>query len=154
MCETKTGAYVAIGLVLVAAGALSYFCPEFSWGWPWYRVLLIALDLYAIGFLIRWWAIQHLAGNFSLTLRAPKSLCSTGPYRYIRHPCYLGTLWQAAGLGCLTGNWLGLAGVLVGIYTILHDRISAEECLLTREFGLDYLIYVAQVPKRLIPFIY
>jgi protein-S-isoprenylcysteine O-methyltransferase Ste14 len=95
---------------------------------------------------LRLWATGHLHKNDSLTV--------TGPYAYLRHPLYFGTL--LIGLGFLIMAWspmaLGLAalfgGVYFGYYMPYKDRI--ESARLESLYGDAYRRYSAAVP-RLIP---
>ena len=153
MFATKGQAYTGIGVTLTVAVGASMLSHVFDWGWPWYVALLLGLNLYQIGFQVRMYSAMYLGKNFSLSITVPQKLIITGPYRYIRHPMYLGTLIQAAGFGVLTLNWFGLGIVMGGIYVILSFRMRAEESLLLAQYGIDYTIYEVAVPKRLIPFV-
>jgi len=100
----------------------------------------------AFGEALRLWATGHLHKNDSLTI--------TGPYAYLRHPLYFGTL--LIGLGFLIMAWspvaLALAtlfgSVYFGYYMPYKDRI--ESARLESLYGDAYRRYAAAVP-RLIP---
>jgi protein-S-isoprenylcysteine O-methyltransferase Ste14 len=74
-----------------------------------------------------------------------------GPYRIVRHPLYLGWMLAAFGTHHLTGDRLAF-GVLTSTYLVI--AIPWEERSLRRAFGESYARYTAQVPWRVIPFIY
>ena len=76
----------------------------------------------------------------------------TGPYRYIRHPMYIGFIFVNIGTPLLLGSWWGLcpAGVLIILMIV---RILFEEKTLSK--GLEgYNRYIERVPYRLIPMVW
>jgi protein-S-isoprenylcysteine O-methyltransferase Ste14 len=78
---------------------------------------------------------------------------SQGPYRLIRHPGYLGTIFVWVGFALAIGNWIAtiiLAMLLFGVY---RYRIHSEETMLIDRFGNEYQEYRKQT-WRLLPFIY
>lgn len=75
-----------------------------------------------------------------------------GPYRFIRHPGYLGTILFEVALSVTLGSWWAIlaSGVCVVLFllrTALEDRTLQEELPGYRE-------YAQQVRYRLIPWIY
>ena len=74
-----------------------------------------------------------------------------GPYRWVRHPLYLGWALMVFGAAHLTGDRLAFAALTTG-YLIV--AIPLEERSLRRSFGDDYRRYMRDVPWRMIPFIY
>jgi protein-S-isoprenylcysteine O-methyltransferase Ste14 len=79
-------------------------------------------------------------------------LITSGLYRSIRHPRYLGILNLAVGMSLLFHSWIGLV-LSIFIFIIIRLRILDEEELLHGEFGVHWEIYFRQ-SWRLIPFIY
>lgn len=91
-------------------------------------------------FYSRWIRLQRERGHRVVT---------AGPYRYIRHPGYLGNMlsWLCSALAL--GSWLAMvpAAVLVLLYVIrtaLEDRILREELA-------GYATYAEKVRYRLLP---
>ena len=78
---------------------------------------------------------------------------TSGPYRLIRHPGYLGTclVWSAAGLAMQNTDVFLCATVL--ILLAYFYRIRNEESMLIRQFGDAYREYTRH-SWRLIPFIW
>lgn len=66
---------------------------------------------------------------------------TTGPYRIVRHPIYLGLTLLAIGEALAFGSWLAFFIVLSGIVPTFAWRARAEETLLSRTFGERYAVY-------------
>jgi len=102
---------------------------------------------------LRTWAASHLQSDVvhDPNLRA-NVLVAGGPYRYVRHPLYLGTFLLAIGLGMLASR-LGFA-ILVGGMVIRGFRlIRREETELDRQQAEGFREFCQRVPK-LIPSFY
>jgi len=76
-----------------------------------------------------------------------------GPYRYIRHPGYLGQMIAFVGLGVALQSWVALVAILLLAGGLLASRILIEEELMATELGEPYVKYMART-KRLVPFIW
>ncbi len=120
---------------------------------PWFLALLLALC--SAGLLIRIWAVIHSGKSFSYDVKKPESgnLIKTGPYRFIRHPAYLGILILMSLPGLILGSIPGFIGMLLTTLVPVILRSKAEDELLEAEFGEDYIKY-KQSTFGLIPFIY
>jgi protein-S-isoprenylcysteine O-methyltransferase Ste14 len=77
-------------------------------------------------------------------------LVTTGPYRLVRHPIYLGLVLLATGEALAFGSWPALMIVLSGIVPTFAWRAYAEEALLSQTFGESYAVYRKQT-KMIIP---
>lgn len=77
-------------------------------------------------------------------------LVTTGPYRLVRHPIYLGLVLLATGEAIAFGSWPAFLVVLSGIVPTFGWRAHAEEKLLSRIFGEEYEVY-RQRTKMIIP---
>jgi protein-S-isoprenylcysteine O-methyltransferase Ste14 len=71
-----------------------------------------------------------------------------GPYRWVRHPIYLGWVLVVFGAPAMTTGRLLFAAVST-IYLVV--AIPLEERSLAVEFGTAYSAYQRQVRWRLIP---
>ena len=85
--------------------------------------------LQAAGLSIRVWSMKSLAESYSRTLRVTngQTVNESGPYRFVRHPGYLGSLliWAGFSLTSASVPVVGLvAGLLIPAY---RQRILAEE---------------------------
>jgi protein-S-isoprenylcysteine O-methyltransferase Ste14 len=78
-----------------------------------------------------------------------QTVCSTGPYRFVRHPGYVGTILQSFGLPFLLGSlWALIPGITaVGLMII---RTSFEDRTLQSDLP-GYREFVQKVRYRLIP---
>jgi methanethiol S-methyltransferase len=83
--------------------------------------------------------------------RRTQQLQSTGVYRWVRHPIYLGWVLAVFATPHLTGDRLAFAAVST-LY--LAAAVPFEEDSLRRTFGEEYGRYVRSVRWRIVPFIY
>ena len=69
--------------------------------------------LVVIGAALATWARLSLPADtidYPIKVRQVPGLCTVGPYRWLRHPMYLGTILLLTGLGGLAaGIWNALA---------------------------------------------
>jgi protein-S-isoprenylcysteine O-methyltransferase Ste14 len=95
-----------------------------------------------------------LGPAWSLVPRADRGTgpVTTGPYRFVRHPIYLGLTLLAAGQALAFGSWPALMIVLFGIVPTFAWRARAEEKLLSREFGERYVAYRKRT-RMIIPYL-
>jgi|tagenome__1003787_1003787.scaffolds.fasta_scaffold19536042_1 protein-S-isoprenylcysteine O-methyltransferase Ste14 len=105
-----------------------------------------------LGLATRVWAIAALGGAFRTTVEVDpgQAVVSTGPYKWVRHPSYLGLLLIVAGFGLARGSWLALAACLLLPPPALVRRIQVEEAELSHVLGDPYRHYQAKT-DRLIP---
>jgi protein-S-isoprenylcysteine O-methyltransferase Ste14 len=110
--------------------------------------------LYAGGGVLRIWPVFVLGNRFSglVAIQEGHALMTTGIYRVIRHPSYLGLLIMSLGWALA---FRSSAGVLLAALLLLPliARIHAEETLLQSHFGAEYEVYRART-ARLIPGLY
>jgi len=76
-------------------------------------------------------------------------IVTTGPYRYVRHPMYVGTIFFGLSIPLFLGSWwtfipCGLIVVLFIVRTALEDRMLREELP-------GYAEYAKRVRYRLLP---
>jgi protein-S-isoprenylcysteine O-methyltransferase Ste14 len=127
-----------------------------SWGLDNYQAVVITgIAVFAVGFIIRWIAIYQLGKMFTVNvvISDTHTLKTSGLYKIVRHPSYLGLLLIIAGLGVSLDSALSLLVMLVPSFIALNYRISIEEKALIEEFGEQYIAYKRRV-KKLIPGIY
>jgi protein-S-isoprenylcysteine O-methyltransferase len=107
------------------------------------------------GLALRIWAIRHLGKFFTVDvgIQQGHTVIQDGPYRFVRHPSYSGSLLALVGVGCLTFSWLGLFLIVTCTLLAYAVRISVEEKALLAQLGAQYAEYATRT-KRLIPGIY
>lgn len=88
-------------------------------------------SLAVIGIALRTAAHYHLRDCFSpfVELGDPHQLVTSGLYRYLRHPMYLGTLLLFIGLPLLLASTFAAAMAVLGSLALVA-RIRKEEALL------------------------
>lgn len=111
--------------------------------------------LTSLGALLRVWAMLALGPRFTLTLQAEPSqpLVASGPYRFIRHPSYLGGELALLGTGLSFGNWLCPALMALPMLAAHLWRIPIEERMMEQCFGDRWRAYRERT-ARLVPFVY
>lgn len=117
-------------------------------------ISILCVGFLLFGLVILRKAHTDLGRNYSqdLEIKDGHKLVTGGLYKYIRHPMYAaGFLMSIAQIGLLQ-NWIaGTSGVIVLSFFYLL-RVPAEEEMMIKTFGDDYLAYRSQT-KRLVPFI-
>ena len=82
---------------------------------------------------------------------ASQTLQTGGPYRWVRHPLYLGWVLATFGAAHMTADRLTFA-VITAAY--LAAAVPWEERALVRAFGDDYARYSKRVRWRIVPYVY
>ncbi len=116
---------------------------------------VMGLILFIAGLIIRWIAIIHLGRFFTVNVAIAEDhqLITTGPYRYVRHPSYTGTLLIFLGFGLCMLNIFSLAAVFLPITAAFVWRMHVEEAALREAFGGRYDRYVGST-ARVLPGVY
>ena len=91
------------------------------------------------------WAAFHLRGAF-LGEVAPRLdvLVQRGPYRFVRHPVYLGMTVTLIGVAIATRSWPGMIGTLLLFLPGEIYRARLEEEALRSKFGSEWNDYAAR----------
>ena len=105
-------------------------------------VRYFGLALYVVGCILRVGPVFELGRRFSglVAIQEGHELETSGFYRVIRHPSYLGLLLLLVGWALVFRSAIG---VLVSLLLIppLVARMNSEEALLESEFGERYADY-------------
>ena len=113
--------------------------------------------------------------TWEVSLQKSQRLITTGPYSYVRHPSYLGSLFAYLGVclfvivapgtvfqECVTPNHPIIAFLLklyygafsIFIIRLLFSRIPLEDRILRERFGMEWEQWAKQTPYRVFPFIF
>jgi protein-S-isoprenylcysteine O-methyltransferase len=146
--------WTVIGTSILAGLYLRAALPEGRLPHP-QTFYVIGLILFILGLIVRWVAIIHLGRFFTVNIAIADDheLITTGPYRFVRHPSYTGTLLIFLGFGLCTLNIFSFAAVFLPITAAFLWRMHVEEKALLGAFGERYQSYVAS-SHRLIPYLY
>jgi methyltransferase len=88
--------------------------------------------LFVFSNALRWWVIRTLAGFWNVEIMASSrvGIVTSGPYRWVRHPNYVGVVLEVFSLPMIHTAWItALAGTLAYL-EILRRRIRLEEGVL------------------------
>lgn len=114
---------------------------------------MVGAALATVGVFVRMWAngfVGHVKVNWTQKSRnddAIGHLVTAGPYAYVRHPLYVGTLLIGAGVCVIVGNlWLSLIGTLA-FFLIYNRKIDEEETMIRDEVGEAFVRYQQMVPR-------
>ncbi|MFH1379011.1 MAG: glycosyltransferase [bacterium] len=104
------------------------------------------LGISLAGLLVRNWA-----GGY---LKKTKELACSGPYAYVRHPLYSGSVLLSLGFCFMISNaayvfltilfWILFLGFFIGVYRL---KIAEEEKHLKKIFQEEYDLYIQKVPR-------
>ena len=97
------------------------------------RSLLIGAAIAMVGEAIRLWAAGHLEKS--------KEVTQSGPYRYTRHPLYLGSSLIGIGMAVVANNLIVAAIVIAYLALTLTAAMRSEEAHLREKFGDAYDAY-------------
>jgi protein-S-isoprenylcysteine O-methyltransferase Ste14 len=145
--------WIAIPLSLTAAGFIGgyeiWLFPDPS------MAKKIAIGITIFGFIVRWIAIIQLGRMFTVDVSISNThiLKTSGMYKIVRHPSYLGLMLIIAGLGLSEGSILSFVVAIVPVFIAMNYRMIVEEKALINEFGAQYEDYKKRV-SRIVPFIY
>ncbi len=155
--ETKDWDKVVSGLYALAVYLALPLTAGLDMRFAWSGGLSLAWHLAGAAFQIAGLALTSWAmianAYFSTAVRIQSerghTVCSSGPYRFVRHPGYVGFILQALSLPILLGSWWALvpgaiASLFMGLRTSLEDRTLQAELP-------GYPDYVKEVRFRLIP---
>ena len=120
-----------------------------------FSLIIFGISLYCLGQTILLWA-KRTNRFFSSVVRIQtdrnQTVCMEGPYRFIRHPGYLGGLVFTIGTPLMLGSYWGLLPAVLSLVVLIW-RTSLEDSTLRKELP-GYLHYTTLVKYRLIPYVW
>jgi protein-S-isoprenylcysteine O-methyltransferase Ste14 len=93
-----------------------------------------------LGEALRLWAAGHLEKS--------KEVTQSGPYRYTRHPLYLGSSLIGAGIAIASHNLVVIALIAGYLLLTLTAAMRSEEAHLREKFGDAYDAYAEKRAAR------
>jgi len=115
-------------------------------------VVIIGVVVYTIGQIIILWA-KKVNKFFSIVVRIQKdrgqTVCKDGPYRFVRHPGYLGGLLYIIVTPLVLSSFWGLIPAVIAV-VLLFIRTYLEDKTLQRELE-GYTDYTSEARYRLLP---
>lgn len=108
----------------------------------WTNSLGIALT--ALGLAFALWARVYLGTNWSgaVTVKVGHKLVRTGPYRWVRHPIYLGMILGMLGTALVRHQLRGAIAVVLA-YVGFKLKSKIEEQTMSATFGTAYADYIS-----------
>jgi protein-S-isoprenylcysteine O-methyltransferase Ste14 len=144
---------LAAGILPMASWIIAALNVRFGWTPP----MLLGLQLLgALGFALGWAAVLWATASnpcFDTTVRIREegghAVATGGPYRYVRHPGYVGAILYQLATPFLLGSWWALIPMLMSVplyvlRTALEDRTLQDELE-------GYGEYSREVRYRLLP---
>jgi protein-S-isoprenylcysteine O-methyltransferase Ste14 len=136
------------GMLIIAA-----LDQRFHWTGPFrVEIQILAFVILGLSYALFGWA---MASNrfFSTVVRIQTErghrVETGGPYRYVRHPGYVGLLLSYLAIPASLGSAWAYIPTLVLVITLLIRTVLEDRTLLAELVG--YQEYTVQVPHRLIP---
>jgi protein-S-isoprenylcysteine O-methyltransferase Ste14 len=151
--ERERSQKIVVSLILVAFFALIVLpvvdrryrlSPVPAW------VSVVGDAIIVFSFLAIFWVIKTNSWAASnVRVEPDQKVVATGPYAYVRHPMYAGSLWLFVGIPLALGSWWSLA-LLIPFLPVLLWRLLDEERILARDLP-GYVEYMRRVKSRLVP---
>lgn len=147
--------FVAFGLLTVLLAVVPAYTDRINfWTIDGETTRWTGVALVAIGGVLRLWPVFVLGHRFSglVAIQPNHRLVTSGIYRIIRNPSYLGLIIGAIGWALAFRSAVGVILALLNLVPLVA-RMNAEEALLRSQFGAEYEAYFART-WRLIPWLY
>jgi protein-S-isoprenylcysteine O-methyltransferase Ste14 len=121
---------------------------DFWWRFASDTTRTVGVLLFLSGWILAWssaWSIVSRGDGTPLPIACPRKLVICGPYRYVRNPMAMGSLWQGFAIGLFWGSPLILLYVFIGALMWNFGARPWEEHDLEQRFGDDYRDYKQKV---------
>jgi protein-S-isoprenylcysteine O-methyltransferase Ste14 len=142
----KVGMYATVLAMLALAGL------DRRWGWSHVPAPLVtgAFVAIAAGALVIFLVLrENRHASYVVAVEADQTVVGTGPYRWVRHPMYLGALLQGFSLPLALGSYWAEVFSALGCAVVVV-RLIDEERLLRRALS-GYAEYARRTRHRLVP---
>lgn len=106
----------AIGIILLAGGVIFSIVSRYYLGSNWSLLTITSID---------------------------RPFIKEGPYKFVRHPIYLGLFMIWLGASLIFFNWIGFVSAFAVLLPLLYHRAKIEEENLINTFGIDYQNHIS-----------
>ncbi len=142
-----TSAYIILCFVII----LEFFFMSRS---PRFLNFLVGCILYGLAFRLRWWGMASLGKQWAIHAIGPKKirkirLIQLGPYKFIRHPIYLGIAIETISISIMPSCYLSLIFSITVCIPLIILRALLEERSSARRFGQLHQRYTEKIPMFL-----
>lgn len=108
-------------------------------------IKITCIILIIMGFLLHFWSFSTLRSWW-----ADDKLCTSGPFKYFRHPMYAAWItFICPGMALYLNSWLYFFWVL-SLHLLWHQLVKKEEIMMINTFGDTYKNY-AKGTGRIFP---
>ena len=118
-------------------------------------IAIIGAGVYLLSSVLTVWALrenQYAEAVARVQKERGQSVCSTGPYAFVRHPMYSAIImWCVSIIMVLPSIWVAAVSVVVA--AVITIRAELEEAMLAKELP-GYSEYQSKVRWRVIPYIW
>jgi protein-S-isoprenylcysteine O-methyltransferase Ste14 len=145
----------AANLAMMIGFSAAIAFPGLSVRAHWSVLFDVGIAVWLGGALFRFYSMRVLGRFFTydVAISTGQHVVERGPYRWLRHPSYLGSLIAEIGLGMTFTNWLAMFLPVLCLAAAYAYRISVEEQALVEGLGAPYRDYMRRT-WRLIPFLF
>jgi protein-S-isoprenylcysteine O-methyltransferase Ste14 len=152
---SKAVVVVSVNLGIALGFFAAFTAPRFSMQAHWRPVFFLGIAVWLCGIVVRLYSVRLLGRFFTFDVATAQGqhIVEQGPYRWIRHPSYLGGLLAQIGFGLTLTNWLAMILPVCCLAAAYAYRIPIEEQALVRGRGPGYSEYMRRT-WRLIPFVF
>lgn len=134
-------------IFMTAAGAVTVLAGLAEYGLGGGRASLGRMAL-GVGMAVAAFALRHAARralarmwSVHVEIREAHTLVRDGPYRYLRHPIYVGMMVEVAAALVVLGSWrVAVPGLLLNAAAVAA-RVRAEEQAMARQLGERWAEY-------------
>jgi protein-S-isoprenylcysteine O-methyltransferase Ste14 len=142
--------YLPIVLLQPALGGLDavrYHWSSLSFGWVYPGIVIYLLSMSLIAWVFA--TNPHAESSVRIQTDRGHRVITNGPYRYVRHPMYVGSILMYFGTPLIWGSvWALVLAAIAGLLFIA--RTALEDTTLRRELP-GYEEYAARSRYRLVP---
>ena len=157
--NTKAFEKVILALYLPAALLTLIICGldavRFRWTVVSYEFSIISTIVWILASSLVLWAMivnSHFEGTARIQDDRAQRVVTSGPYKTVRHPGYLGIILMIFSLPIILGSWWGLVPALALVIVVII-RTALEDRMLKGELS-GYSDYANETRYRLLPLVW